>query len=204
MLADVRGHQPAEAVLVRRRLEAGRRPSAGGGCRQRRRRRPVAGSLLDEGDVAPRVGAQAARVVVGLAGEPADVLGHAVPLLARHLARLAADADAGVGEEADSLARLVAVARGPGGSSTVAVAPPPRARGSRDRASSAAARPPPGPDVAGGGLDLLDVHVGVERDRTAARWRSPPVDQPRPPPVVGQADLVDHAPLYARAARSAR
>src|SRR5699024_133615 len=60
---------------------------------------PILG-LLDEGDVSPRARAEVARVVVGVAGQPEVVHREGVPLLARHLAGLAPDADRGVGEEA--------------------------------------------------------------------------------------------------------
>src|SRR5688500_19971680 len=79
MLADVRQHEPASVV---RRVE-----------------------LLDELDVSPRVAAQAERVVVTLTAHlrlPAVTRGELVPVLARDLARLAPDADGGVGEEAHS------------------------------------------------------------------------------------------------------
>src|SRR5205085_10559153 len=80
VLADVRVHEPGDAAV---------RPH-----------------LLDECHVSPAVGAQLAGVVVG-AVEIADVVdGDVVPLLAGDLARLAADADRGVGEEADGLARF--------------------------------------------------------------------------------------------------
>ena len=75
MLADVRAHEPADSVLLT-------------GLR-----------LLDERDVAPGIGAQLAGVVVGETEPCQAVLGDAVPFLAGHLAGLAADADAGVGEE---------------------------------------------------------------------------------------------------------
>ena len=83
VLADVRLHEPTEpgaavAVLVPDQRLA----------------------LLDERDVAPRVRAELGRVVVRLARPDAPVLGDEIPLLARHLARLAADAHRRVGEEA--------------------------------------------------------------------------------------------------------
>src|SRR5262249_22466131 len=56
----------------------------------------------DERDMAPRRGAERSRVVVGRAEQVEPVVRNAVPLLARHLARLAPDADGGVGEETDS------------------------------------------------------------------------------------------------------
>src|SRR4051794_36516189 len=49
-------------------------------------------ALLDEGHVPPRIGTQALGVVVRPAAEVEAVVGDVVPLLARHLARLAADA----------------------------------------------------------------------------------------------------------------
>ncbi len=82
VLADVRAHQPAQVSFL---------------------------ALLHELHVAPAVRAERPGVVVGLSREPERVVGHLVPFLARHLARLAADADGRVGEEPDALARLLAV-----------------------------------------------------------------------------------------------
>src|SRR5215208_7714698 len=59
--------------------------------------------------MAPAVRSQLDRVVVGHAGEAVGVGRNLVPLLAGDLARLAADADRGVGEEADAILGLVAV-----------------------------------------------------------------------------------------------
>src|SRR5699024_2226427 len=75
-------------------------------------------SLLDEGDVPPGVRAQLPGVVIAGAEDLQVAVDRvAVPLLARHLAGLAADADRGVGEEA--LARMgvvpAGVGRGTGG-----------------------------------------------------------------------------------------
>src|SRR6201999_3923078 len=57
--------------------------------------------LLDEGDVPPGAGAERPGVVVGRPEQlQVAVLRVPVPLLARDLAGLAADADRGVGEEA--------------------------------------------------------------------------------------------------------
>jgi len=57
----------------------------------------------------PAVGVQLLGVVVRHAGEQQTVLGDEVPLLASDLAGLAADADAGVGEETHPLRmRLIA------------------------------------------------------------------------------------------------
>src|SRR6202042_1088025 len=70
-------------------------------------------ALLDERDVPPAVGAERPGVVIGLARQLQHAglgIGQRVPLLARHLAGLAADADAGVGEEADPR-RMLRVAR---------------------------------------------------------------------------------------------
>src|SRR5262245_35976057 len=75
MLADVRVHQPADIAIA---------------------------LLLDERDVAPGVGAQTSRVVVGVGQEVQPVVRQQVPLLAGDLAGLAADADRAVGEEADA------------------------------------------------------------------------------------------------------
>ena len=81
------------AVVVRHRVVAERRHDG---------RR-----LLDEGDMSPAVGVELLGVVVRHSAEQQPVLGNAVPLLACHLARLAADADAGVGEEAHPLRRVL-------------------------------------------------------------------------------------------------
>src|SRR5699024_5164387 len=62
------------------------------------RRDPVL-ALLDEGDVAPGARTEVAGVVVGVRRQPEVVHRQRVPLLARDLAGLAADADRGVGEE---------------------------------------------------------------------------------------------------------
>src|SRR5205823_9987847 len=66
VLAHVRAHQPPEVLLD---------------------------LLLDEGDVPPGVRVELAGVVVRVAGPDEAVLREHVPLLARDLARLAADAD---------------------------------------------------------------------------------------------------------------
>src|SRR3954447_21069965 len=55
--------------------------------------------LLDERHVPPGARAEAAGVVHRHAEQLEPVVGHQVPLLAGHLAGLAADADGGVGEE---------------------------------------------------------------------------------------------------------
>src|SRR5207245_4225979 len=88
VLADVGRHQPAQrlSVLV---VE------------------PQRLLLLDERDVPPRVRAERRRVVVRLAGKDEPVLRNEIPLLARDLARLAADADGRVGEEAAALLLLI-------------------------------------------------------------------------------------------------
>src|SRR2546421_7074387 len=67
--------------------------------------------LLDERDMAPAVGVELARIVVRVAAERDAVLRHHVPLLARDLARLAADAHRRVGEEAHARLDLEAVSR---------------------------------------------------------------------------------------------
>src|SRR5579872_405922 len=108
VLAHVRGHQPAQAVAllvgVEHPMAVARR---GRGLRHVDERRAVRARverklLLYEGHVAPGVGAQIQRVVVGLAAEPMHRHRDLVPLLARHLAGLAPDADRCVGEEADA------------------------------------------------------------------------------------------------------
>jgi len=65
--------------------------------------------LLDERDVTPAVRSQRTAVVVGLAGEPARLVGNVVPFLAGDLAGLAPDADRRVGEEALSGRSLLTV-----------------------------------------------------------------------------------------------
>jgi len=98
VLADVRRHQPLHAVgaglrrlVVARRRADRRHPEIGDADVER---------LLDERHVPPGGGTELLGVVVRHAGEEVAVLGHLVPLLAGHLARLAADAHRGVGEEA--------------------------------------------------------------------------------------------------------
>src|SRR5262249_43212682 len=72
VLADVRIHQPSEVTVV---------------------------LLLDERHVSPGVGAEAARVVIGVGEEVKAIVRQQVPFLAGDLAGLAADADRAVGEE---------------------------------------------------------------------------------------------------------
>src|SRR2546429_3647909 len=76
MLADVGHHQPALILPAR-----------------------VGFRLLDELDVAPGGRPQRPGVVATVARHRKPVGGQLVPLLARHLARLAANAQAGIGEE---------------------------------------------------------------------------------------------------------
>src|SRR5581483_7242261 len=90
------------AVLAHVRLHEPAKPDAAVAVRAQRL------LLLDERDVPPRVRVQLAGVVVGVACPHLAVLRDEVPLLARDLARLAADAYGRVGEEAD--ARLLVVA----------------------------------------------------------------------------------------------
>src|SRR5687767_8045012 len=90
VLAHVGGHEPPHAAALCPEYRLSGIRTAG------TRDKP----LLHEGHVPPGVGAQRPGVVVRLAGERQAVDGHVVPLLARHLARLAPDADRGVGEEA--------------------------------------------------------------------------------------------------------
>ena len=83
--------------------------------------------LLDELDVPPVDAVEPARVVVAVAAQRVDAAvgaGKLVPLLARHLARLAADADGGVGVEPHRLSHR----------------PPTRPVGRRDRSASSASR----------------------------------------------------------------
>src|SRR5699024_8634506 len=106
VLAHVGFHEPPEVgVLAPARVGAGERGGGhaqgyGFGAPARFLGGPCGDRLLDERDVPPRGAAQPAGVVVGHAGERDPVLGHRVPLLARHLARLAPDAHRRVGEEA--------------------------------------------------------------------------------------------------------
>src|SRR5207247_213519 len=122
VLADVGGHQPAKPVpglavlglavlglavlglAVLGLAVLGLAVLAG-----RRRDRPA---LLDERHVPPGVGAEADRVVVRHPGQYQAVVGNAVPLLAGHLARLAADAHRCVGEETHPRRRIVIAAGG--------------------------------------------------------------------------------------------
>src|SRR5260370_18788994 len=81
VLADVAHHEPASVL-------------------------PVGAELLDELHVPPVGAVERAGVVVAVAAQHADTpvpRRELVPLLARHLARLAADADGGVGVEAHRL-----------------------------------------------------------------------------------------------------
>ncbi len=68
--------------------------------------------LLDEAHVPPGRGRERPRVVVRQRGEVGRLRRQLVPLLAGHLARLAADAERGVGEEAVGAAGLDRHARG--------------------------------------------------------------------------------------------
>src|SRR2546430_5879613 len=122
VLTDVGGHQPAKPVpglavlglavlglavlglAVLGLAVLGLAVLAG-----RRRDRPA---LLDERHVPPGVGAEADRVVVRHPGQYQAVVGNAVPLLAGHLARLAADAHRCVGEETHPRRRIVIAAGG--------------------------------------------------------------------------------------------
>ena len=115
VLAHVGGHQPAEPVGLLVGLDSRVHRLA---ARGRLHQRGAVGHvhrelLLDERHVAPGVGAQLDRVVVGVTGEPLHRHRDLVPLLARHLARLAADAHRGVGEEAHAGLGALAVAARP-------------------------------------------------------------------------------------------
>src|SRR5699024_5048990 len=68
--------------------------------------------LFDEGDMPPTVRVERVAVVVGTAEHVEEVLGNVVPLLAGHLARLAADAHRRVGEEPLPRRRFVTGVRG--------------------------------------------------------------------------------------------
>src|SRR5207248_8848468 len=65
--------------------------------------------LLDEADVPPMDAVEPAGVVVAVSGQlpdPAVLGGELVPFLARDLARFAADANRGVGEESHGLGHI--------------------------------------------------------------------------------------------------
>ncbi|MDN5635548.1 MAG: diguanylate cyclase, partial [Brevibacterium sp.] len=101
---DSLGHQTGDKLLISlaRRL---RNSLSSGGSLARFASNEFA-VLLDEGDMSPRVGAEAARVVIRGAEElEGPVLRVVVPLLAGDLAGLAADADRGIREEALALVR---------------------------------------------------------------------------------------------------
>src|SRR6185369_13894611 len=95
---------PAQAVALLVGVEARAVGEVLGGRGLHERARGAVGAdrdlLLDERDVAPGVRPEGARVVVRLAGPRLDRARDVVPLLAGDLARLAADAQRGVGEEA--------------------------------------------------------------------------------------------------------
>ena len=183
---------------------------------QRQRREPLPGScppgLLDEGNMAPGAGTETTGVVVRHAEHLQPVLGDAVPLLAGDLARLAADADRAVGEEPLAGRWLSppgvsgGVPRGrpaghqvasPEGVTRVVpvstLSPARRRYSSTYRGSAAPVGRRPGWMSHDRRLQLLDVHVRIERhshdivggvtahDRAAAAHS----------PVVWQADLVD-------------
>src|SRR5262249_19191117 len=78
VLADVGHHLPGDCAVARAVARA-----------------------LCERDVPPGRRTERGGVVVGHAGEAKAVIGQLVPLLASDLARLAADAERGVGEEAE-------------------------------------------------------------------------------------------------------
>src|SRR5262249_30680270 len=60
----------------------------------------IRGELLDELHMSPGRGGKLAGVIVAVAGPVEPVRGELIPLFTRNLARLAADADRGVGVEA--------------------------------------------------------------------------------------------------------
>ena len=214
VLAHIGRHQPADsrlAPVVLARAGSNHRERGESGCAH------VAPGLLDEGDVAPRARAQRAGVVVRHAEHLQTVLGNAVPFLASHLARLAADADGAVREETFARRSLRPPCVGGG----ITSGRPSMHHGLvlrwRDPGRSGAdseprtttvpvdvaqqcrpGRTPPGLDVAGCCLRLLDVHVRIERDshdvvcRVAAHRRSATTHAP----VIGKPDLVDHAAPY--------
>src|SRR6266545_2917741 len=156
VLADIGHHEPAHVAGL---LAIGAR-------------------LLYEGDMAPGVRAQPTGVVVGHAEQVQPVVGYAVPLLARDLARLAADADAGVGEEPHPwrrvgvpgvgrrIERTLEAVRSHGSRTALVVGfeagPPPVLPQVRQQRRPG--RAPPRLDIARTDLALLDQHVGVEHD----------------------------------------
>src|SRR5690348_281828 len=87
MLADVAHHEPVTLERLHR-VDA----------------LAVFAHTLDEFHMSPRVRRELARVVVAHARQPQPVGGQVVPLLARDLARFAADAQRRVGEEAVAFA----------------------------------------------------------------------------------------------------
>src|SRR2546427_1685501 len=98
--------------------------------------------------MSPRLGSELLRVVVRVARPLDPVLRDHVPLLARDLAGLAADADGGVGEEADALLRLrpiglerAHVLRTRAGSLAGVSGPSERARARRPSTNSTSAGP---------------------------------------------------------------
>ena len=97
------------------------------------------------------------------------VLGDEVPLLAGDLAGLAADADRGVGEEADPLLRARRRSY------------PARRRISSTNARSACPAGAGRADADRERLHLLDVHVRVEHDRAERSFAASPVVRPRLP-----------------------
>src|SRR3954452_12397827 len=132
VLAHVRGHEPTHLAELLTELATGGVLGERIGHRLGHVR---CLALLDEGNVAPGVRPQALCVVHRPARVVEAVLGHLVPLLAGHLAGLAAYADARVGEEAHALASLVTV-----GADLELSAHRPPSRGSRPRSRAAPGR----------------------------------------------------------------
>ena len=155
-----------------------------------------------------RFAPERAAVVVGLAGEAQVVGRHLVPLLAGDLAGLAADADRGVGEEADPLLRLEAPARRspadsrpraahcrPAGPLAVVLDELAAASGPRGR------RPGTMSQVAALTSWMWTFGSSAIENRSLAES---PVPIAAVAPVVGQPDLVDDAALRPRSGASAR
>src|SRR5438067_3755083 len=186
VLANVAHHQPGEV------------PRAG--HLRAERHRP-----LDEGDVTPGRRAQVLAVVVGEPGEAEAVVRQLVPLLAGHLAGLAADAERRVGEEAllahALLLRQLVLFRDPSLERLHLGQIARKLRHARAQLAAvrrpALPRAPAGLDVAGERLRFLDVHVGIADERGEVVGRVA-LDEAYETPVIGKADLVHHLAAHAQ------
>ena len=144
------------------------------------------GKLLDEFDMPPGRGGKLAGVVVAVAGEVEAVGGELVPLLARDLARLAADADRGVGVEAGGRMGRGSTPRrnGPIRRSTSAAAGRAADRWSACRsASSSSLLAMREPSLRAGPTPACRGSASVVGQGTAHRrpqWRRPPAGRRRP------------------------